>query len=207
MILENNFEIISLFSTPIYISYLNRELTDEELFFVKNEKFDCKKNESNLTSNKNYVLNHEKFKNLKEELSLKVQDYFDKIICPEDNIKPYITQSWLNFTEINQYHHKHQHENSLISGVFYIDCDKNFDKIKFFSDKYSTIKLETKNWNTWNSDTCSFSVKNGYIILFPSSLSHMVELKQGTNTRISLAFNVFIKGRIGNSNNLKELYL
>jgi uncharacterized protein (TIGR02466 family) len=204
---ENNFEIISLFSTPIYISNLNRKLTNEELYFVNNKKLDCNKNEGNITSNDNYILNNGELKNLKEELYLKVKDYFDKIICPEDNIKPYITQSWINFTETNQYHHKHQHENSLISGVFYIDCDEKFDKINFFSDKYSAIRPETKNWNIWNSESWWFSVKNGNIILFPSSLSHMVETKQGTNTRISLAFNVFIKGKIGNPKSLKELYL
>jgi hypothetical protein len=35
----------------------------------------------------------------------------------------------------------------------------------------------------------------------------MVENKQGDNTRISLAFNVFIKRTIGNNKNLTELYL
>jgi hypothetical protein len=29
--------------------------------------------------------------------------------------------------------------------------------------------------------------------MFPSSLTHMVETKEGTNTRISLAFNVLLK--------------
>jgi hypothetical protein len=43
--------------------------------------------------------------------------------------------------------------------------------------------------------------------MFPSSLVHMVENKEGTNTRISLAFNVFIKGTIGNNKNLTELIL
>jgi hypothetical protein len=47
--------------------------------------------------------------------------------------------------------------------------------------------------------------KTGDIILFPSSLTHMVETKEGTNTRISLAFNVFIKGTVGNNKNLTEL--
>jgi len=35
----------------------------------------------------------------------------------------------------------------------------------------------------------------------------MVETKQGTNTRISLAFNVFIKGKIGDKKGLTELFL
>jgi hypothetical protein len=43
--------------------------------------------------------------------------------------------------------------------------------------------------------------------MFPSSLEHMVETRKGVSTRISLAFNVFIKGKIGDSNNLTELFL
>ena len=199
--------INGIFPTPIYISKLNRELTNKELSFIDKTKLDVYKNEGNTTSNDNYILNHKSFKELKEDLDLRVQDYFDKVISPANNITPYITQSWLNYTETNQYHHKHEHPNSLVSGVFYINCDDKFDKIKFFSNKYQTIKTEVKEWNIWNSDSWWFSVKTGDIILFPSSLTHMVENKQGTNTRISLAFNVFIKGTVGNNKNLTELIL
>ena len=87
------------------------------------------------------------------------------------------------------------------------DDVQEHDKIKFFNDKYSTIKLEIKDWNMWNSESWWFPVKTGDIILFPSSLTHMVETKQGDNTRISLAFNVFIKGTVGNNKSLTELIL
>ena len=200
--------INGIFPTPIYISKLNRELTPLELKFVDKNKKDFYKNDGNITSNNNYILNEKPFANIKKELDLKVQDYFDKVISPANNITPYITQSWLNYTETNQYHHKHEHPNSLVSGVFYINCDDKFDKIKFYKKNiYQTIKPEVKNWNLWNSETWWFSVKTGDVILFPSSLTHMVETKEGTNTRISLAFNVFIKGTVGNNKNLTELIL
>jgi len=200
--------INSIFPTPIYISNINRELTKKELLFIDKNKLDVHKNEGNTTSNNNYILNNEEFNNLKKELDLVVNDYFDKVISSSNNIKPYITQSWLNYTETNQYHHKHEHPNSLVSGVFYINCDEKFDKIVFFKkDMYQTLKPETKNWNLWNSDSWTFPVKTGNIILFPSSLTHCVETKEGSNTRISLAFNVFIKGTIGANKSLTELIL
>ena len=199
--------INGIFPTPIYISKLNRKLTSKELSYIDKTKLDVYRNEGNTTSNNNYILNEKSFKNLKEKLDLIVQDYFDKIISPANNITPYITQSWLNYTETNQYHHKHQHPNSLVSGVFYINCNEKFDKIKFFNDSYRTIKPEIKQWNIWNAESWWFSVKTGDVILFPSSLTHMVETKEGTNTRISLAFNVFIKGIVGVNKNLTELML
>jgi uncharacterized protein (TIGR02466 family) len=199
--------INGIFPTPIYISKIDRELTKNELSFIDKTKLDTYNNEGNTTSNDNYILNQKAFKDLKQELDLRVQDYFDKVISPSNNITPYITQSWLNYTETNQYHHKHAHPNSLVSGVFYINCHEEHDKIKFFNDNYKTIKPEVKDYNIWNSETWWFSVKTGDVIIFPSSLTHMVETKQGDNTRISLAFNVFIKGTVGNNKQLTELIL
>ena len=201
-------EIInSIFPTPIYLSKLNREFSNIELSFIDKTKLDVYKNEGNTTSNDVSILDNKEFKNLKEELDLRIQDYFNKVISPSNNITPYITQSWLNYTETNQFHHKHAHPNSLVSGVLYINCHEEHDKIKFFNDKYQTIKPEIKEWNIWNSESWWFSVKTGDLILFPSSLTHSVETKQGNNTRISLAFNVFIKGVVGNNKSLTELKL
>jgi uncharacterized protein (TIGR02466 family) len=199
--------INGIFPTPIYMSKLDRKLTPLELKFVEKNKKESQKNEGNITSNNNYILNEKPFLNIKKELNLIIQDYFDKIISPTNNIKPYITQSWLNYTEKNQFHHKHAHPNSLVSGVFYINCHEKFDKIKFFNENYKTIRLETKNWNLWNSESWWFQVKTGDVIMFPSFLNHMVETKEGENNRISLAFNVFIKGTVGNNKQLTELIL
>jgi uncharacterized protein (TIGR02466 family) len=197
--------INNIFPTPIYISKLDRKLTPLELKFVDKHKKYYYKNDGNITSNNNYILNEKPFTNIKKELDLRVKDYFEKVLSYTDAVTPYITQSWLNYTETNQYHHKHRHPNSLISGVFYINCHEELDKIKFFDDRYKAIKLEVKDWNTWNSESWWFTVKTGDIVMFPSSLNHMVETKEGDNTRISLAFNVFIKGKIGNNKELTEL--
>ena len=200
-----NSEIIPIFATPIYKTKLNRSLTEIELSFVDKTKLDVYKNEGNTTSNNNYILDNKIFKNLKKELELKVQDYFDKVLCTTNSVTPYITQSWLNYTETNQYHHKHNHFNSLVSGVLYINSDENYDKINFYKDSYQSIKPNIKENNLFNSEAWWFPVKTGDIILFPSSLLHMVSIKQGDNTRISLAFNVFIKGDIGDEKNLTKL--
>ena len=200
--------IHSLFPTPVFFSSLEREFTPLELKFVD----EIKKNGSHLnygnnTSLNNYILNEKPFFNIKKELNLRIKEYFDKIICSSNGITPYITQSWLNYTDKDQYHHKHSHPNSLVSGVLYINSDEKFDKIKFFKSGYERIDLEVKEFNLFNSGNWFFTVKTGDIVLFPSSLTHMVETKEGDNTRISLAFNVFIKGKIGNSISLNEITL
>jgi len=197
-----------LFPTPIYSTNINRPFTKEELKFVKNQKKHCNKNHGNITTKDNYILNKKEFSNIKMFLDHCCKDYLERIICPKNNLKLYITQSWLNYTEENQYHHRHVHPNSIISGVFYFDSDKENDKIKFSNPRtYQQIMPEIKEYNLLNSDTWWLPVSTGQLIMFPSSTRHQVDVKKGNNTRISLAFNTFYKGTIGINNELTELIL
>ena len=164
----------------------------------------------NINTKDNYILNRKEFKNIKKFLDKHCKDYLETIICPKDNIELYITQSWLNYTETNQYHHRHEHPNSVVSGVLYFDSDIKNDKILFADSKgYQQIKpeIDDTKWNLWNSGTWFFPVETGNLFMFPSSTTHQVETKKGNNTRISLAFNTFYKGAVGSNYNLTELIL
>ena len=202
--------IHSIFPTPVYITKIDRGFTKQELQFVKEQKKHCTNNEGNINTKDNYILNRKEFKNIKKFLDKHCKEYLDTVICPKNNIELYITQSWLNYTEANQYHHKHSHPNSVVSGVFYFDSDIKNDKILFTNSKgYEQIKPEIDNtkFNLWNSKTWFFPVETGNLFMFPSSTTHQVETKQGNNTRISLAFNTFYKGSVGSNAQLTELIL
>ena len=200
--------IENLFPIPIYMSNIDRKFTKQELQFVNEQKKHCSKNEGNINTKDNYILNRKEFKNIKKFLDKVCQDYLEKIISPKNNIELYITQSWLNYTEENQYHHIHAHPNSVASGILYFDCDKENDKIKFSHPVgYQQIKPEIKNFNIWNSETWWFPLETGQLVMFPSSTTHQVDNKKGTNTRVSLAFNTFYKGTLGSNKDLTELIL
>ena len=202
--------INSIFPTPIYTTKINRGFTKKELNFVEQQKKHCSNNEGNINTKDNYILNRKEFKNIKKFLDKHCKNYLDTIICPKNNIEIYITQSWLNYTEANQYHHRHEHPNSVVSGVLYFDSDIKNDKIIFSHSKgYQQISPETdkEKFNLWNSSTWFFPVETGNLFMFPSSTTHQVETKKGTNTRISLAFNTFYKGSVGSNTQLTELIL
>ena len=202
--------INSIFPTPIYTTKINRGFTKKELNFVEQQKKHCSNNEGNINTKDNYILNRKEFKNIKKFLDKHCKNYLDTIICPKNNIEIYITQSWLNYTEANQYHHRHEHPNSVVSGVLYFDSDIKNDKIIFSHSKgYQQISPETdkEKFNLWNSSTWFFPVETGNLFMFPSSTTHQVETKKGTNTRISLAFNTFYKGTVGSNSDLTELIL
>jgi len=206
----NKPEIHSIFPIPIYKTKMDRGFTKQELNFVKEQKKHCANNEGNINTKDNYILNRKEFKNIKKFLDKCCKEYLDTVICPKNNIELYITQSWLNYTETNQYHHKHTHPNSVVSGVLYFDSDIKNDKILFSHPiPYQQIRpeIDKEKFNLWNSSTWFFPVETGNLFMFPSSTTHQVETKQGNNTRISLAFNTFYKGSVGSNSELTELIL
>lgn len=195
--------IHNLFPTPIGKYELDRELTDDELVFVKNQK--TRPNAGNTTSVDNFILKNKKLTKLRDFIETKVSDYFVEVYKPKYKVNLKITQSWINYTEKGQYHHKHEHPNSFVSGVFYIQADKKQDKIYFYHNKYQQIKFPPSEWNVWNSESWWFDVGTNDLILFPSSLTHMVETVQNEQTRISLSFNTFPVGQIGDEMDLTSL--
>lgn len=200
----------TLFPTPVYMTEIGRKFTPKEMKFVVEQQNHCYKNEGNVNTIDNYILKRPEFKKINQFLKQQCQNYLDTVICPRNDLKLYITQSWLNYTKAGEFHHKHQHPNSAISGVLYFDADINTDKIIFsHPEPYRQLSpaIDPKKFNLFNSSTWFFMVQTGKLVMFPSSLTHQVENKKGSNTRISLAFNTFYQGSLGINRDLTELIL
>jgi uncharacterized protein (TIGR02466 family) len=200
-------QISGIFPTPIYISYLNRSFTPSEMEIFQNAEKVTVSNAGNITSANNYILNESGLENIRNILTAHVEEYIKRIHAPKYKMVPYITQSWTNYTKEKEWHHSHEHPNSFISGVLYINANDEHDKITFQKKSYQQIKPVSTEYNWYNSESWFYTVKTGMIILFPSSTTHMVENKGGDDTRISLAFNTFFKGIMGENSQLTELIL
>ena len=61
-------------------------------------------------------------------------------MCPKEELDFYITQSWINITKPDEFHHEHFHTNSIISGVFYISTEED-DAITFSNPNIKTKGL------------------------------------------------------------------
>ena len=79
--------------------------------------------------------------------------------------------------------------------------------IDAYKANHSSLELKVNKYNIFNATSWWYPVQTGDVILFPSTLNHGVDKKKGTNTRISLSFNTFIKGKLGENANLTELVL
>ncbi len=194
----------NLFPTAVARFELGRDFSAEEMSFVDTQP--THKNMGNTTSDDYYVLRHDTMSSLKEFVENSVNEYLKSIYAPKHDVSLRLTQSWLNYTKPGQYHHKHAHPNSFISGVLYLKAAREKDKIYFYKDGYQQVKLPTDNHNVYNSESWWLEVGAGDLMLFPSSLTHMVETVQG-DERVSLSFNTFPVGYVGDEGDLTALYL
>jgi uncharacterized protein (TIGR02466 family) len=197
--------IIPVFPTTITQSNIGKYSVDQNLLTTIQQ--DCHTNTGgNCYSKNQQILNLTEFLNLKTLLLQEVTKYFDEIFRSPKTITPYITTSWMNFNTKGQEHHPHQHPNSILSGVFYLNVDSN-DSIMFTKSSSNQIVFKPTEYTIFNSDSWSIPVANGDVVLFPSNLFHAVPPVTHDNTRISIAFNVFIKGEIGEASESTYLNL
>ena len=199
MVLEN------LFPTPIGFFEFKEGLTpNQKEFFLSLEQ---RPNEGNTSSVDKYILKHNALADLTTFIEKSLHQYLMATICPKQDVRLRITQSWLNWTKPGQFHHKHAHPNSVISGCFYVNADKESDKIFFYRDGYKQIQFPPVEWNQYNSESWWYPVGSNSLVFFPSNLTHMVQPVVGDETRISLAFNTFPVGYVGDEDGLTALHL
>ena len=195
-------QIVSLFPTALGMFNLGRDLTEEEKAVLLNQE--TGPNMGNRTSIERFVLRNPALVDLKNFIQKSVDEYFNEIVAPSKDASLYVTQSWLNYTDKNQWHHSHEHPNSILSGVFYVQST-SVDKIYFEDIKYRQIEFPTEKYNLFNSKSWWIEATQGRLVIFPSSLRHNVSQVETDTTRVSLSFNTFARGTIGAHENLTLL--
>ena len=175
--------------------------------FSKAKNESIKFNGSDTMSSDKLILNNPNLIDIKKFCEECLEDYMRQVYNPADSVSPqfYITQSWINWMRKGTTHISHIHKNSIISGSFYINASKKYDMIEFLKKDYSEFHILTKKYNDYNTLDVGMTVETYDLILFPSSLQHLVSSTTNPETRVSLAFNSFIKGTLSPEDSLSYL--
>lgn len=198
-------EVISLFPIAISVHDIEPNFTEQDKLFINQCLNDQYENTGNTTSNETYVL--DKLPNLKEKLMEKVRFHFYDTLKHVKESEIYITQSWLNLTKKDQFHHTHKHPNSILAGVFYLQTVDD-DCISFDNTlRVDQVRPSIESFNSWNSSLYNQPVHRNMLVIFPSSLMHNVPTVKSDQVRISLAFNTFVKGVLGKDDQLSRVNL
>ena len=200
----NSSKIMDLFPTPLYITKVQKPLNLSQKDYLLSAP--TIPNMGNLRSENGYILNEPIFSELKQTIMLSLKEYVDSVYSMS-NVDVYITQSWANYTKPNQYHHRHHHPNSFISGVYYVNAKYKEDMIKFYKDKTPAFHVAATHPNNYNSQDVAILVETGDLILFPSDFMHEVPPTTSEEVRISISFNTFLRGYIGDEQSSTALFL
>ncbi len=177
----------------------------KEVKWMKNQ--DCKKKNGlgNHQSIDTFILNHPELKRVRTFIETKLNSFMNSVYGSTKKLA--ITQSWLNKSDLHDFHHEHNHPNSIVSGVWYPIIDENSAPIMFKNNRQRDIEIQPERWNKYNSPTSVLPVKLGELILFPSTLSHSVPPNRSDKPRVSLSFNTWPIGSLGSIEHLTYLPL
>ena len=198
--------IYPLFPYPLMVCGKDYEFTSADKEFIAG--LDMIDNTGNLMSKDDRVLDNDEFSDLKKFIDEQIFNFKKNLLRIKDENEIYITQSWVNITGPSGYHPKHKHQNSIISGVIYVDenDDGSLPPIRFhrtlemFSLDFSFDEL-----NEFNASAREFDPSQGKLMLFPSLLEHDVAENTSDRMRTSISFNTFVRGKVGGSRQLTEV--
>ena len=99
---------------------------------------------------------------------------------------------WVNINPQYTYNRTHDHQKSILSGVYYVDCEgenigelvvERDDNMEFFAGKYL-------NQSPLCLNTFRMLPYTGFLLMFPAWTYHSVEANLEDRDRISIAFNL-----------------
>ena len=194
------------FSTPIYynivdnVDEVQKEFHQimENISFHKTSRMNWDKNSAAFSNGYNEgenFLNKYNPSLFLNELQKNLFLYFkDLNFCPvRHNVDVVIKDSWLTRTQKNEYHHRHLHSCSEISGVYYIKTNGNEGSINFHPPSKTLFSSRIFLNQTKEID---YEPMVGRLILFPSLIEHHVISNQTDDDRISLSFNIILRDRV-----------
>jgi uncharacterized protein (TIGR02466 family) len=204
--------IIPLFSTPLYSN--NLQVDNEVKEFIRKVKYIpivVDGDVNGYTSESFHILEEPELYTLKKDIDKHINNFLHYQLNFTKNIKFNIQTSWLVKHTYNNYSQLHHHNNSLYSGVVYLQVDDNSGDIVFINNKrnnlYPTeLTLDVDSYNLYNAQSWIIKPKNHDIFIFPSHLQHKVTPSKSLNDRYVLAFNVFPSGTL-NKGGVNELVL
>jgi len=198
--------IYPLFPYPLMVCAIKYEFTSSEKKYIS--ELEMIDNIGNLMSKNDKVLDSKELSNLKLFIDEQIFNFKKNFLRIKDENEIYITQSWVNKSNPDQFHPKHKHPNSVISGVMFLDesNDESLPPIRFHRTlEMYPLDFKFDGLNEFNASCREFDPVQGMLMLFPSLLEHDVEKNTSDRVRISISFNTYVRGIVGGKKQLTEV--
>jgi uncharacterized protein (TIGR02466 family) len=108
-----------------------------------------------------------------------------------------VDDGWINISGKGDYQEYHQHAESHFSAVYYVSAPEKCGDIVFrsYEANFDMFPLNPKEHNENTFKTTSYKAVESNLLIFRSSLLHMVEMNNSAETekRISIAMNFIVR--------------
>jgi uncharacterized protein (TIGR02466 family) len=132
------------------------------------------------------------------ELEKKIMEQAERCIIDygyrKDKCFVVMENMWIN---INGKHHTnsvHIHDNSFISGAYYVKAQEGHGNITFYKSYYQDYIVASQAivdcYTPISASAITYKPKTGKLLIFPGFLPHGVERNEIDEERISISFNV-----------------
>ena len=208
----NDDSVLPLWATPLCKTKIEQPSQDIIDHLTNKIEYKYKEYTNAHNSVSLFVLDELICEPLKNTLMNKVNDFLTYLNVDLEKHEFYISTSWMNKYQHQDFADMHYHSNSLISGVLYFDncvdtADITFHKSQNHNNLFQdTINIDHKNINEFKKSilyhqrTLNVQPEQWDLLMFPSFVNHSVRSNRSTEkTRHSLAFNTFVKGTLGSS--------
>ena len=128
----------------------------------------------------------------------KIMDQVDNCIRDygyhEEHCYPIMENFWFNINKQGNTNSVHIHDNSVISGVYYVSARPEQGNINVYKNHMQDFIIASaapmKNYTPISASCIAYEPMSSKLILFPGWLPHGVERNKTDEDRVSVSFNV-----------------
>ena len=202
--------IKGIFSTPIFS--LNMEGMSDQLGLENIIREEIKNNSNGYSSG--HICQSHPDLHEKKSVALLVNNIRESVRIISEQCYQYdpaygidITAMWANIQKPGKHFKRHFHRNNIFSGVFYTNDEDGLPPIKFFNSIQPQLSPTCVESNSFNSGTWTENCQKDTLLIFPAWLDHEVGINNSDRDRLSISFNVMLRGRYDHISNLQSSVL
>ena len=180
-------------------------VADENLLnAIKNEELFPPSNRYSSRSMNNNLQKEKEYKPLVDKILSTTKEVCEIYEYEYESLE--ITSLWINIAKTGDFHSPHTHSNNIFSGVWYpMICEETpiiFSDPRTQNDNWSPRRKKT---NDYTANMTAFPNKKNLGLIFPSWLMHYVP--PATGNRVSMSWNVLVRGNYGEPDTLQNAHI
>lgn len=195
--------VFSLFPYPLMHECI--EISQSNIDFLGKQKFIRTLGNDGWLSDNKHILNDSNLVDLKANIQKLLDHYVFGVLKFEKSVRVNLLNSWIVKHGANDSSVSHNHFNSLISGIVYLNVSETSGQLVFernpMTNLFPPFKFDVVESNMFNSGSFSVTPSVGDVVIFPSIINHSVTPNFDNIERLCIAFNAFIDGSINTVSN------